>query len=94
MNDSLFSIFLKLELESVFMKSKIELTKSINIGLDIKYTPFELVKLMESQVQVLLFFDKTLCFPRTIPMSLVFVDFDYRNYFFMFRNIEFDINFV
>jgi len=40
---ALFLKFLKLQLESVIMDLKIELTSSKNLGLDIKYTSFELV---------------------------------------------------
>ena len=58
MHIPLFSKFLNLGLESVVMDHKIELNRSKNLGLDIKYTPFELVYLMESQFQILLFFDK------------------------------------
>jgi len=41
-NSSIFEI-LKLEWESVFMDPKIELIRSKNLGLDLEYTPFELV---------------------------------------------------
>ena len=58
MHITLFSKILKLGLESIIMDLKIELTRSRKLGLDIKYTPFQLLYLLESQFQFLLFFDK------------------------------------
>jgi len=40
---TLFLKLLKLEIEFVVMDLKIELTRFKNLGLDIKFTPFELV---------------------------------------------------
>lgn len=44
---TLFSLILKLELEHVDMDLKIKLIRSNNLGLDIKYTSFDLVKTMK-----------------------------------------------
>jgi len=55
----LFSLNLKLKLESFYIELKNELIGPNNLGLDIKYTPFELVWLIESQFEVFCFFGKS-----------------------------------
>ena len=92
-NITLLSKILKLQLESVVMELKIELNRSKNLGLDIKYNPFELDSLWNHNFKFCSFFVNLTLFARTVPMSLISVDFGHVTEFFMFENIAFDIKF-